>query len=52
MTQMNKSALKDALLKLEQVPIQDASAHYEAYLKGALLDTRAVDDTTDRAQTY
>jgi hypothetical protein len=52
MGQMNKSALKDTLLKLEQVSIQDARAHYEAYLKGALLDPVAVGDTADHAQVF
>lgn len=52
MRQMNKSALKDTLLKLEQVSIQDARAHYETYLKGTLLDPVAVSDTADQAQIF
>lgn len=52
MRQMNKSALKDTLLKLEQVSIQDARAHYETYLKGALLDPVAVGDTADQAHIF
>lgn len=52
MKQMNKSALKDTLLSLEQVSIEDAHAHYESYLMGALLDTSAVGDTADQAQIF
>lgn len=50
MTQINKSALMDTLLKLEQVSIQDTRAHYGAYLNGALLDPLNVGDAADQAQ--
>jgi hypothetical protein len=52
MKQMDKSALKDTLLRLEQVSIQEAQAHYESHLKGALLDSSAVGDTADQAQIF
>jgi predicted methyltransferase len=52
MKRMDKSALKDTLLKLEQVSIHDARAHYETYLKGALLDSVEVGDTADQAQIF
>lgn len=52
MRQMNKSALKDILLRLEQVSIQDAHTHYMTYLNGALLDSAAVGDTADQAQIF
>ena len=52
MKEMNKSALKDTLLKLEHVSIQHARAHYDIYLKGALLDPVTVGDIADQAQIF
>jgi hypothetical protein len=52
MRQMDKSVLKDTLMTLEQVSVQDARAHYETYLKGALLDPVAIGDIADQAQMF
>ena len=52
MGEINKSALKDTLLNLEQVSVQEARTHYEAYLKDTILDPGPVGDTADQAQVF